>query len=210
MVSAPMGMLALLAVTSVYGSLSDNGSSSQQLVAVQVKNDQKIAGAAFGRVEAAAGRFGLSAWWLIVRVGRGCAIAIGDVVAERLFSLYGNASSTRVAHIPSVYCQVPLGETVNGDDGESAWRHIVKDGMVCALAMGDNAAAGECIWTLSPPCAASEGGYPLGGWLVQRSTAIGVHRLYVGIRIDGTVSAQTPSTIDSIIYHGSKKNQTNG
>ena len=61
MVSAPMGMLALLAVTSVYGSLSDNGSSSQQLVAVQVKIDQKISGASFGRVEAAAGRFGLSA-----------------------------------------------------------------------------------------------------------------------------------------------------
>ena len=127
MVSAPMGMLALLAVTSVYGSLSDNGSSSQQLVAVQVKIDQKIAGASFDRVEAAAGRFGMSAWRLIVRVGRGCAIAIGDIVAERLFSLYGNASSTRVAHIPSVYCQVPLGETVNGDDGDSAWRHIVKE-----------------------------------------------------------------------------------
>ena len=32
MVSAPMGMLALLAVTSVDGSLSDNGSSSQHTV----------------------------------------------------------------------------------------------------------------------------------------------------------------------------------
>ena len=57
------------------------------------------------------------------------------------------------------------------------------NGISCALAMGEDAAADESIWNHSPPCAASVGGYPLGGLLVQGSSVNGDHRLCVGIGV---------------------------
>jgi hypothetical protein len=55
-----------------------------------------------------------------------------------------------------------------------------------ALAV-DYAAAVDLRRIQSPPCAASEGGYPLGGRLVERSAESGSHRLHVGIGVSSAL-----------------------
>ena len=64
---------------------------------------------------------------------------------------------------------------------------IGANGISCALAVCDDAAAGESFRTHKPPCAASEGGYPLGGRLVKRSSVNGVCRLCVDIGLDSAL-----------------------